>query len=628
MNIRFAIVRRAIALAMLMLAGATGWDWRSWSDMLGGVRVVSFSPQGWVRARAQVIRIRFSQDVGPERVRGSTFTAAAFLRIEPELAGTFVWENRRTLVFSTSGPLARNARYRFTVLPEVAHGRGLAGRTEFELATAPFAVAEARAYRKAASGKGRGATYTVGIRFTYPVNSAELKPHVTLVDARGRSLAWAVARSGKADVHTLTTGPWTAEQAVAPFRLTLAEGLPCDACRAPLGRTKALTLAPREGGTLRIEEIAPETGGEKPRVRVRFSSPVDPDNVSDYLGIEPAVEAGVTGRFTELELSGFTSGETYKVTFRKGLRATDGAVLAHDDARTVALSDIAPSLRFRDEGFYLSRGGGMSVMVESINVPIARVVVDKVFTNNLVHLLHTFRGGGLQDAYRYYYHDGAYRMFGTRVLEHDLVLGDERNAGHHTPYSLAALEEDKRKGLFRISLQGARARAAAGEAGPEEREEVWDNNMALRDSKWVLVTDIGLIGRIGKDRLTVFANSLSTLRALSGVKLTLFSENNQPLAEVATDREGRGEFRGLSGYGADGMTPFLVHARSGADESFLLFRVSELPLADLEVDGRPEPQGLQAYLWTDRGVYRPDDTAHIAGIVRTETMAAPSSLPL
>ena len=69
-------------------------------------------------------------------------------------------------------------------------------------------------------------------------------------------------------------------------------------------------------------------------------------------------------------------------------------------------------------------------------------------------------------------------------------------------------------------------------------------------------------------------------------------------------------------YGKDGDFNFLEVGRAAFD------------LSDRGVTGRTQPGPVDAYLYTDRGIYRPGETVHLVGLVRDDAAEAIASLPV
>jgi uncharacterized protein YfaS (alpha-2-macroglobulin family) len=75
----------------------------------------------------------------------------------------------------------------------------------------------------------------------------------------------------------------------------------------------------------------------------------------------------------------------------------------------------------------------------------------------------------------------------------------------------------------------------------------------------------------------------------------------------------------------DRTPPFAILAKPGEDLTYLSYDELRTPIAEDSVHGRPytAESPYSAAIWSDRGVYRPGDTAHFAAIVREENELAP-----
>ena len=57
----------------------------------------------------------------------------------------------------------------------------------------------------------------------------------------------------------------------------------------------------------------------------------------------------------------------------------------------------------------------------------------------------------------------------------------------------------------------------------------------VRDSRFISVSDIGLIAKEGDDKIFVFANSIKTAECMSGVNVSVYSKNNQLIGTGSTN---------------------------------------------------------------------------------------------
>ncbi len=72
-------------------------------------------------------------------------------------------------------------------------------------------------------------------------------------------------------------------------------------------------------------------------------------------------------------------------------------------------------------------------------------------------------------------------------------------------------------------------------------------------------------------------------------------------------------------HGQGGDEPYLITASGpGGDFNFLEVSRGAFDLSDRGVSGRPQPGPVDAYLYTDRGIYRPGEAVHLMTLVRDD----------
>src|SRR5206468_9329069 len=123
----------------------------------------------------------------------------------------------------------------------------------------------------------------------------------------------------------------------------------------------------------------------------------------------------------------------------------------------------------------------------------------------------------------------------------------------------------------------------------------------------------------------VWAVSLARATPLEGVRVRVFSEKNQPLGDGITDGDGLARIELVSS--ASSEKPAVVVAESASADmplTWLDLRNTSWNLAGSDVGGRAYLRdGYEAFVYSDRGVYRPGETAHLRAIVRGPNGATP-----
>ncbi|MEX1189675.1 MAG: MG2 domain-containing protein [Bacteroidia bacterium] len=142
-----------------------------------------------------------------------------------------------------------------------------------------------------------------------------------------------------------------------------------------------------------------------------------------------------------------------------------------------------------------------------------------------------------------------------------------------------------------------------------------------------LATSIGLMAKEGKDDSWHFYTSnIIDGNQISNVQLNVLDYQLQPIATLTTDKDGYAQ---LSGDLND--TPFMVTASLGDQKSYLkLIRGEMRPVGSFDVSGESINEGIKAFLYTERGVWRPGDTVFLNSIIesQSEAMAAANQPPL
>ena len=115
---------------------------------------------------------------------------------------------------------------------------------------------------------------------------------------------------------------------------------------------------------------------------------------------------------------------------------------------------------------------------------------------------------------------------------------------------------------------------------------------------------------------------------LANVEIRLVARNNDVLATKSTDAAGHVAFDPGLARGEGGNAPGLIVASTGEDYGFLDLGSSAFDLTDRGVKGRVAPGAVDAFVFTERGVYRSGETVFVTALLRDAKGAAISGLPL
>jgi uncharacterized protein YfaS (alpha-2-macroglobulin family) len=354
----------------------------------------------------------------------------------------------------------------------------------------------------------------------------------------------------------------------------------------------------------------------QPRACLEFSQALSTDanvNYSDYLVLDPAINYQVDVSGNLLCLAGLPFEPERQVTIREGLPAANGDRTEFDETFTLTFGDRPAYVGFAGGGVILPRSEADGIAIETVNVSRLEVEVLRV-PDRILSQYQLDRGEANEEGgWGYWSFNSAGEEVGVSVYEGeiDIDIGTRRNAAITTVFALGAALNELRPGAYVVKV-----RDASPSAG--QRPDT-DNDSRASAYRWILYTDMALQSFSGATGLDVVVRSLRTARPLANTTLTLIAENNEELARTRTDREGRVHFADAIVNG-DGpaRARYVMAYGAGGDFAALDLRRPALDLSDRGVDGRRPPGDIDAYLYTERGIYRPGERVRLIGLVRDQ----------
>ncbi len=363
-----------------------------------------------------------------------------------------------------------------------------------------------------------------------------------------------------------------------------------------------LLLAPLPASAVDYLNVTVQPDRAVPGACFTFTAPLpraQAGGFEPYLAITPAVDHAVQPRGKDLCVTGFAHGKRYAVRLKAGLPAADGTALPKDVSVDVTVPDREATLSFANGKTLLPLTPGVGLPLRSVNVSKAHLAVYRLGDRALAEQAGTGWFG--QPLSGYNLNELATRA--SKVFEGRVDIADKPNQDLST-----ALPVD---GLVKGGLQpGVYAAVATIDGRPTDDD-------VERATQWFSVSDIGLLSVKAGGGMLVLARSLQTAEPLPGVTVRLIARGNDVLGTYATDASGRATIPPglLRGEGGDAARLVTAQATRG-DYTWLQVDAPSLDLSDLDTAGRTPPGPLDAYLWTDRGIYRPGEVIHLGALLR------------
>lgn len=600
-------ISKRILLALLFIAAlniaAFWWLRASFQPRSPTLRVVSALLTSGEDG-PPTVRVLFSRDVVPaDPIKQPD--PRAWMRISPEVAGTVRWSTPRELVFDPASSLSFSQDFLVIITPPVRPGAPLfEGPLRLGLRTPALRLLNALQLSLSAESRTleRSVTdtqATLRLVFNGPVDARHLVSHLRVVPGsdesrKEKALTYQVLSerpSKEVDIRLeteaarLVVGLGPALEGYQDFLHLEAE----QSVEVELTRVLRLTVARGSRATL-----------DAPTLELYFNNAIVRDDnrpMEQSIGVEPEVPFTVLADGSRVTLLGaFEPGGHYEVTVKKGFKGAAGSVLADDVRRDVYFPDREPQLRFGGRGTFLSRQGKLSIVIQCVNVRTVSVEASRVSSNSLVPALESGWSRG---------------QFVRKLPPRTYHVPSDANQVRDVTIDLQEIVGDDPRGVWWI----------VASSGPGETER------ASPISQIVGVSDIGISFKEGaKNNVVVWVVSLRSGDPLSGVTVGLRSLANQLIAESVTGADGLAFFDDLP---QDEDSPCLVVATRDQDLAYLEVAKRRLSRAEFDVGGRPFlHSGFEAFLFTDRGVYRPGETVHVRCLVRGAGGSVPAPFPL
>ena len=332
-----------------------------------------------------------------------------------------------------------------------------------------------------------------------------------------------------------------------------------------------------------------------------FSAPLPrgkADAFAPYVEVKPKGDVSLEPRGHDLCLTGLAHGGRYSVRLKAGLPAADGSTLPKDVSVDVSVPDREARVTFDGRKTILPYAPGVGLPLHSVNVAKAHVTVYRFTDRALVGSQMSEWFGQDLDGYTL----GQVADRSARVFDGTVDIASKPNQDVATALPIDALLKGIKPGIY------------AAIAIPADRQP---DDSDTRATQWFSVSDVGLVSVKTEDGMLVSARSLKTALPLAAVEIKLVATSNEVLQTWTTGADGLVTIPAGLLRGEGGNTPRLLTASTASgDFTPLNLEDPALDLSDLDLDGRTPPGPLDAYLWTDRGIYRPGETMHLGALLR------------
>ncbi len=599
----------------------------------GQLRVELFEPgDNAVVGPKSTIRWRFNQDVIPTTVYGKDPG-----RVSPVVAGRWAWENPRTLSFVPAVDLPRATPVTFTLATDLLRsstGARLDSAYVTSVHGTPLLVKSIQQ-----SAMLDDDQFVVELKFNDRVAPGDVLQHVKAVLPDGTSLHLRAFGQATASTVRLATGavPPVANQPETPLLISLTPGL--TGTSGPLGLSVPFETTVTLGRSLMATEMsAAAPTRQQAFLTLNFNGAIDNATLKKILTIDPAVPFTIEsyGGQSVMLRGNFQPGTRYTAHLAAAPKGTKTAELSAFP-RAADLAAFVPAkgsdVWFDNDQGYLSTAGNRTLVAHAVNVKAVTVSVTRMYDNNLVAWRNT------ADSDRWYDTD----PFSKPVARRTFPVSAKANVETDVRLSLDELipAEVARAGVWRVQVDRKSDVPDVDSDADEEPAPRYGRYRYRAGSSEAVVTlsDIALTAKQTHDGVVVWAASLRTATPLGHVRVRAYSSKNQLLGESTTGPDGIARLSPLNPSREETLSVLIADtvtcatsqsttqptASASGELTWLDVRHTAWELGDSDTSGQPYLRtGHAAFMYTDRGVYRPGETLRLRAIVHGSGDVAPA----
>lgn len=320
-------------------------------------------------------------------------------------------------------------------------------------------------------------------------------------------------------------------------------------------------------------------------VSVRFDRALSSRQEAPPVTVEPPVTplfAHVSGHELVLE-GGFRPRNAYTVVVGPSLLAEDGSTLGRERRVVADVPRRWPALRLEHPRGVLTPTGGLTMPLVATNVASVHVEAAEVLPGNLVPHLRGERE----------------RYTSRRIVSRTFELPSTPDRPTRHALDLRALfgdSTDGMRGVYALSVRSA--------------EDYWITATGL-----VRITDLVVTVKQDATGAHAWVQSIATGAPVAGATLCALTVTEQLVASARTDAAG---YAALPVPASDGEGDvYVVTAERDGDLAYTLVDGHAWNVPRELAEGRAAPRHADVFVYAERRLYRPGDTAHLTGLVRT-----------
>jgi uncharacterized protein YfaS (alpha-2-macroglobulin family) len=290
----------------------------------------------------------------------------------------------------------------------------------------------------------------------------------------------------------------------------------------------------------------------------------------------------------------------------EGTKFYGGYILAESYEEIFLVKDLPLELSILSEGSILSFSGDKRLSMMSRGVRRIEYNIGRIRPDDINHLVSQTSGDVSNINFRNYnFNQNNITEQFTEVA--NVPIANDRDIGYFSFDFSRYLEnipnKNLRHGLFIFTV-------SSRDRGPSDR-------------RLIMVTDLGFFVKTNTDSSRdIFVQSIASGNPVAGAAVSVLGLNGNPILSTYTDSGGRARIPAFDNNYKNDRAPTVYTVTAGEDMSFMAYNTNgrNLDYSSFDVggiQGATDPKTLRAFLFSDRGLYRPGDEARIGLVIKS-----------
>jgi len=304
------------------------------------------------------------------------------------------------------------------------------------------------------------------------------------------------------------------------------------------------------------------------------------------------------------------SGQYLYFKLNAGTKFYGGYVLDDSYEKIFRLGSFPRELSILSEGSILSFSGDKRLSIMSRGIKEVEYNIGRIRPDDINHLVSQTSGDVSNINFRNY-NFNQYNITEQYTDKANVPIASERDIGYFSFDFSRYLEnipnKNLRHGLFIFTVR------------------TWDNSYS--DRRLIIVTDLGFFVKTNADSgKDIFVQSIASGNPVAGAAVNVIGLNGNPIFSTSTDSGGRARIPNFDNTYKNERAPTVYTVLSGEDMSFMAYNTNgrNLDYSAFDVGGiygASDPKTLRAFLFSDRGLYRPGDEVRIGLVIKNDSWA-------